>query len=70
MATRSPKPDTPLSFGFKCAWYAVKANDADGMAAILHDDFVLVIEVDHFQRSCHVIWRTATRLGVAFNTGA
>jgi hypothetical protein len=34
------------------------------------DDFVLVIEVDHFTRSCHVIWRTATRMGVAFNTGA
>jgi hypothetical protein len=34
------------------------------------DDFVLVIEADNFTRSCHVIWRTATRMGVAFNTGA
>jgi len=30
------------------------------------DDFVLVIEHDHLRRSCHVIWRTATRMGVAF----
>jgi hypothetical protein len=31
------------------------------------DVFVLVIDVDHLTRSCHVIWRTATRMGVAFN---
>jgi hypothetical protein len=31
------------------------------------DDFTLVIEVDHFMHSCHVIWRTATRMGVVFN---
>ncbi|HEY0223628.1 MAG TPA: PilZ domain-containing protein [Pseudolabrys sp.] len=31
------------------------------------DDFTLVIDVDHLTRTCHVIWRTATRLGVAFN---
>ncbi|MDP2409997.1 MAG: PilZ domain-containing protein [Pseudolabrys sp.] len=30
------------------------------------DDFVLVIEADHFKQPCHVIWRTATRLGVEF----
>ena len=30
------------------------------------DDFVLVIDVDHFRNPCHVIWRTATRMGVAF----
>ncbi len=30
------------------------------------DDFVLVVEVDHFREPCHVIWRTATRLGVEF----
>lgn len=30
------------------------------------DEFVLVIESDHLTRSCHVIWRTATRLGVSF----
>jgi hypothetical protein len=34
------------------------------------DDFVLVVELDHLKRSCHVIWRTATRMGVVFNTGA
>ncbi len=32
------------------------------------DDFVLVIEADRLQQPCHVIWRTATRLGVAFQT--
>jgi hypothetical protein len=31
------------------------------------DDFVLVVEVDHVKAPCHVIWRTATRMGVAFN---
>ncbi len=30
------------------------------------DDFVLVIDADHLKQHCHVIWRTATRLGVAF----
>jgi hypothetical protein len=34
------------------------------------DDFVLMVEVDHFKSPCHVIWRTATRLGVEFNTEA
>ena len=31
------------------------------------DDFVLVVEIDHVKSPCHVIWRTATRMGVAFN---
>ena len=30
------------------------------------DEFVLVIEADHLRQPCHVIWRTATRLGVEF----
>ncbi len=30
------------------------------------DDFVLVVESDHLHQTCHVIWRTATRLGVEF----
>ena len=30
------------------------------------DDFVLVIEADHLKQPCHVIWRTATRMGVEF----
>ncbi len=30
------------------------------------DDFVLVVESDHLKQPCHVIWRTATRLGVEF----
>ena len=30
------------------------------------DDFTLVVEVDHLQQPCHVIWRTATRMGVSF----
>jgi PilZ domain len=32
------------------------------------DDFVLVVDSDHLQQACHVIWRTATRLGVEFRT--
>lgn len=32
------------------------------------DDFVLVIEHDHLKQPYHVIWRTATRLGIAFHT--
>ena len=31
------------------------------------DEFVLVVEIDHVKAPCHVIWRTATRLGVEFN---
>jgi hypothetical protein len=31
------------------------------------DDFVLVIGADHLKQPCHVIWRTATRMGVVFN---
>lgn len=30
------------------------------------EDFVLVIESDHISQPCHVRWRSATRLGVAF----
>lgn len=30
------------------------------------DDFVLVVETDHVKAPCHVVWRTAMRLGVAF----
>ena len=30
------------------------------------EDFVLVVESDRFKQPCHVIWRTATRLGVEF----
>jgi hypothetical protein len=33
------------------------------------DDFVLVVESDHVKQPCHVIWRTATRLGVEFLAG-
>jgi hypothetical protein len=31
------------------------------------DDFMLVIEHDRLNQPCHVIWRTATRLGVEFS---
>lgn len=30
------------------------------------DNFVLVIETGHLTLPCHVIWRTATRMGVEF----
>ena len=30
------------------------------------DDFVLVVDIDHLKQPCHVIWRTATRIGVEF----
>lgn len=30
------------------------------------NDFVLEIESSHLKQPCHVIWRTGTRLGVAF----
>ena len=33
------------------------------------DEFTLVVEHDHLHQKCHVIWRTATRLGVEFRTG-
>jgi hypothetical protein len=31
------------------------------------DEFVLIVEIDHVKAQCHVIWRTATRLGVVFD---
>ena len=31
------------------------------------DEFVLVVAADHVKAPCHVVWRTATRLGVEFN---
>jgi hypothetical protein len=34
------------------------------------EDFELVIEHDHFHQPCHVVWRTATRLGVEFKSAA
>ena len=34
------------------------------------DDFVLVVDIDHVRAPCHVIWRTATRLGVEFGAQA
>jgi hypothetical protein len=30
------------------------------------DDFTLVVASDHLKQPCHVIWRTATRMGVEF----
>jgi hypothetical protein len=30
-------------------------------------DFVLVIAHDHLRQPCHVVWRTATKLGVEFD---
>lgn len=30
------------------------------------DDFVLVIESDRSRQPCHVIWRSANRIGVEF----
>ena len=34
------------------------------------DDFVLVVASEHLHQDCHVIWRTATRLGVEFSAAA
>jgi hypothetical protein len=30
------------------------------------DDFMLVVESERLNQPCHVIWRTATRMGVSF----
>lgn len=30
------------------------------------DRFELLVDADHMHQPCHVIWRTATRMGVAF----
>ena len=30
------------------------------------DEFMLVIDSEHLRQPCHVIWRTATRMGVTF----
>lgn len=34
------------------------------------EDFVLVVQTEHLKQHCRVIWRTATRLGVAFKAAA
>ena len=34
------------------------------------EHFDLVIAHDHFRQPCHVVWRTATRLGVEFKAAA
>jgi hypothetical protein len=34
------------------------------------DEFMLIIEHDHLKQPCHVIWRTATRMGVEFSQAA
>lgn len=34
------------------------------------DDFVLVVESDRLKQPCHVVWRTATRMGVEFRNAA
>jgi PilZ domain-containing protein len=31
------------------------------------EHFVLVVEADHIQWPCHIIWRSQTRIGVVFN---
>lgn len=31
------------------------------------DDFTLVIDNDHLQRSCHIAWRRDNRIGITFN---
>lgn len=31
------------------------------------DDFTLVVAIDHLKQPCHVVWRTATRMGVEFS---
>jgi hypothetical protein len=31
------------------------------------DEFVLVVTADHVKAPCHLIWRTATRLGLEFS---
>src|SRR5262249_6648795 len=35
MATRSLKPDTPVSFGYKSAWYALRTVDIELVVAAL-----------------------------------
>jgi hypothetical protein len=30
------------------------------------DEFTLFIEADHFKRTCQIIWRQPTKLGVRF----
>ena len=34
--------------------------------SILPDAFVLVLEMEHRRRPCHVVWRRGNRIGVTF----
>jgi len=59
--------------GFDCRVRNLSSSgaclDVASQVGIL-DDFVLVIESDHLTQPCHVIWRTAARLGVEFRAAA
>jgi hypothetical protein len=33
----------------------------------LPEQFMLLIAIDHFQRSCHPVWTNDTRIGLAFD---
>jgi len=35
MSAPPTKPDAPISFGFKCAWYALRTNDLDAVVSAL-----------------------------------
>lgn len=35
MTRVSMRPDKPVSFGYKCAWYAMQGNDIDAVVSVL-----------------------------------
>jgi hypothetical protein len=53
MPTRSAEPDKPISFGYKCAWYAMRTNDIEaavlamGLAGTVESSWAHGVEAAH-----------------------
>jgi hypothetical protein len=62
-----------ISFNQTCVISCTVRNMSDAGASLeipsplgIPDDFTLVVESDQLSRQCHVRWRAANRIGVAF----
>jgi hypothetical protein len=52
-----------------CTVYNLSATGAAlsiRQSSTLPDEFVLVLEMEHRRRRCHVVWRRGNRIGVTF----
>ena len=61
------RPNSPFNFDPYMSYPPAGACLEVASQVGIPDDFMLVIEHDRLNQPCHVIWRTATRLGVEFS---